>query len=152
LINLHQAIRKMPAIIIFYRGGWYPYWAKHLARLQDIRTDLDELGYQLIAISTDSPENKKATREKEKLSFTLLSDADLAFAKSPGIAYKAPAVYDKFLQETSGRKNTDKLLPVPSVFIIDGSATIQFEHITPDFRQRMSPALLRDTAAAFAKQ
>jgi peroxiredoxin/uncharacterized membrane protein YphA (DoxX/SURF4 family) len=152
MINLYDAVHEKPTILIFYRGGWCPYCTKQLARVQEIKSELDQLGYQIIAISTDSPENLKQTHHKEKLSFTLLSDADLSLAKSFGIAYKAPAVYDKFLPQTSGGKNKHKLLPVPSVFILDQTGTIQFEYINPDFKQRMSSALLLEISAALARQ
>ena len=46
------------------------------------------------------------------------------------------------LPKTTGGKNTDLLLPVPSVFIVDQAGIIQFEYINPDFKQRLSAALL----------
>lgn len=150
-INLDKIVKR-PTVLVFYRGGWCPYCAKQLFHLQQIETDLGKAGYQLLAVSTDSPENLRKTREKEKLSFTLLSDADLSLSKAVGIAYKAPPVYDNFLTEASGGKNTAKLLPVPSVFILDKTGAIQFEYINPDFKQRMSPQLLKEITAAIARQ
>lgn len=142
-VNLNQAVAARPTILVFYRGGWCPYCSKQLAGLQEILPDLKSTGYQLIAISTDDPEHLSMSASKEKLDYTLLSDADLAVAKQFGLAYKAPTAYAQILPQSSGGKDTDQLLPVPSVFIIDRKGTIQFEYINPDFTHRLSPDLLK---------
>ena len=146
--DLNAAVSSKPTILIFYRGGWCPYCSKQLAGLQEIEQDLTKMGYQLLAVSTDSPDNLKQTSTKQKLTYTLLSDADLSVSKQFGIAFKSPKNYDKFLPETSGGKNVDKLLPVPSVFILNRKGNIRFEYINPNITQRMSPALLKAAAAS----
>lgn len=152
MFDLNKSVSQKPTILVFYRGGWCPYCSKQLSGLQQIEKDLTKIGYQVIAISTDSPENLSKTMGKEKLSYTLLSDADLNAAKRFGIAFKGPKNYDKFLPETSGGKNVDKLLPVPSVFILDQKGTILFEYINPNITQRLSAPLLKAAAAALLEQ
>lgn len=152
VFDLNKAISEKPTILVFYRGGWCPYCSKQLAGLQEIEKDLTKIGYQIIAISTDSPDNLDKTMDKEKLSYTLLSDADLNAAKLFGIAYKSPKNYDKFLPETSGGKNVNKLLPVPSVFIINRKGRILFEYINPDITQRLSAPLLKAAATALREE
>jgi peroxiredoxin len=144
--DLNAAIAKQPTILIFYRGGWCPYCNKQLSGLQEIEPELKNMGYQIIAISTDSPDNLKSSTTKNKLGYTLLSDADLNVSKQFGLAYKGPAAYDKFLPETSGGKNVDKLLPVPAVFFISKKGIIRFEYINVDFKQRISADLLKAVA------
>lgn len=146
--DLNAAVASKPTILIFYRGGWCPFCSKQLAGLQEIEGDLTKMGYQLLAVSTDSPENLKQSKTKSKLTYTLLSDADLAVSKQFGIAFKSPKNYDKFLPETSGGKNADKLLPVPSVFILNRKGNIRFEYINPDITQRLSPDLLKAAASS----
>jgi len=148
LFDLNKSVSEMPTILVFYRGGWCPYCSKQLSGLQSIEKDLTEMGYQIIAISTDSPANLSKTMDKQKLSYTLLSDADLNAAKRFGIAFKGPKNYDPFLEEASGGKNVDKLLPVPSVFIVNKKGIILFEYINPNILQRLSAPLLKAAAAA----
>lgn len=147
-VDLNATVLSKPTILIFYRGGWCPFCSKQLAGLQEIEQDLTKMGYQILAVSTDSPDNLKQSATKQKLTYTLLSDADLAVSKQFGIAFKSPKNYDKFLPETSGGKNIDKLLPVPSVFILNKKGNIRFEYINPNITQRLSPALLKAAAAA----
>ncbi|MBN9296196.1 MAG: AhpC/TSA family protein [Filimonas sp.] len=146
--DLNKAVAAKPTILIFYRGGWCPYCSKQLSGLQELAPDLEKAGYQLIAISTDKPEGLMQTSGKQKLAYTLLSDADLRVSKMFGIAYKAPKAYWSMLPETTGGKDADLALPVPSVFILDKKGAIHFEYINPDFKQRLSPQLLKAAAMA----
>lgn len=147
-ISLNELISQKPSILIFYRGGWCPYCSKQLSGIQLIEKDLHQMGYQVIAVSTDSPENLTVTMNKQKLSYTLLSDADLYAAKQFGIAFKAPTGYEKLLPEASDYKNKQMLLPVPSIFILDKKGKILFEYINPNFTERISPQLLKAAAGA----
>ncbi|WP_462264566.1 peroxiredoxin family protein [Mucilaginibacter sp.] len=149
--NLNARIAEKPTILVFYRGGWCPFCNRELAGIQAIQADLVNMGYQIIAISTDSPENLGKSISKHQLTYTLLSDADLAVSRQFGIAFKAPAAYSATLAQGSGGKNSDQLLPVPSVFVLNQKGIIQFEYINPDFKQRISPDLLKSVAAALRK-
>ncbi len=149
--DLNAAVAAKPTILIFYRGGWCPFCSKQLSGLQAIAPELEKQGYQLIAVSTDKPEGLMQSASKEKLSYTLLSDADLNLSKQFGIAFKAPKGYWEMLPKTTGGMNTDLLLPVPSVFILDRKGAIRFEYINPDFKQRLSAELLTAVTQSIKK-
>lgn len=151
LFDLNAAIGQKPTILIFYRGGWCPFCNRELSGIQSIQAELVKMGYQIIAISTDSPDNLSRSAEKNKLTYQLLSDADLAVSKQFGLAFRAPAGYSKTLETGSAGKNVDKLLPVPSVFILDKKGVIQFEYINPDYRQRIGPELMTAVAGTLIK-
>lgn len=146
--DLNKAVSKKPTILIFYRGGWCPYCSRQLSGLQQVAPELEKLGYQLIAVSTDTPSELTKSAAKEKLSYTLLSDADLNLSKQFGIAYKAPKGYWEMLPKTTGGKNPDLLLPLPSVFILDKAGMIYFEYINTNITKRLNPDVLRSVAAA----
>ncbi|ACU60499.1 peroxiredoxin-like family protein [Chitinophaga pinensis] len=149
--DLNKAVSEKPTVLVFYRGGWCPYCSRQLSGLQQAAPDLEKLGYQLIAISTDTPEELMQSATKEKLDYTLLSDADLSLSKQFGIAYKAPEAYWNMLPKTTGGLDTALLLPVPSVFILDKKGTIHFEYINPDFKQRLSADLLKAVTNSIRK-
>lgn len=151
LFDLNKAVSEKPTILIFYRGGWCPYCNKQLSGLRDAAPELEKLGYQLIAVSTDAPEGLIEMKKKNNLNYTLLSDADLNFSKQFGLAYKAPMEKWEMLLKTTHGKDIDLLLPVTSVFILDKKGLIQFEYINPDFHQRMNADLLKNVAAFIKK-
>ena len=76
----------------------------------------------------------------------------LNVSKQFGIAYKAPKGYWDMLPKTTGGKNVDLMLPVPSVFILDKAGIIHFEYINPDFKQRLSTELLRAVSQVIYKE
>lgn len=141
--DLQKAFAEKPTILVFYRGGWCPYCSRQLAGLQNITADLKAMGYQILAVSTDKSESLAPFAAKEKLDYTLLSDANLNAAKQFGIAFKAPKNYWGFLPKTTGGENPDLLLPVPSVYILDKSGVILYEFINPDYQQRLAPEMLK---------
>lgn len=145
-IDLAQKFKSKPTVLIFYRGGWCPFCSKQLASLQEISSGLVDLGYQIIAVSTDKPEILQYTKETESLNYELLSDSNLKLAMEMGLAFKAPKSYNQFLPETTGGKNINLLLPVPAVFIVDKMGKINFEYINPNYKERINPKLLMSVA------
>lgn len=139
--SLFSILSKKPTVLIFYRGGWCPYCNIHLAELQSIESEVIELGYQIIAVSPDSPENLRGSIDKHKLNYQLLSDADMKGAQGFGIAYSAPESSKERLQNSSGGFNLGQL-PVPSVFVLNQQGEIVFEYINPDYKKRIKGSLL----------
>lgn len=141
VIDLQKVLAEKPSVIIFYRGGWCPYCTRHLSAVGQSEVEILEKGYQIIAISPDSPEKLAATYDKEGIKYQLLSDADGSLAKSIGIAFQAPEKYADHLSKHSDGKNSG-FLPVPSVFVLDQSGKILFEHIDPNYKSRLEADLL----------
>lgn len=134
-------LSEKPTIVLFYRGGWCPYCSAHLAEIQEAESEILELGYQIVAISPDTPENLTITDDKNKINYSLYSDGDGELIKAIGIAYKAPEKYGQMLSSKSGGLN-EGFLPVPSAFVVDTSGKILFEYINPDYKTRLSSSLL----------
>jgi peroxiredoxin len=120
-----------------------------LGKLHRVEAPLIELGYQVIAISPDRPENLRQTGEKHQFQHLLLSDSSMAGARAFGIAWqvndKTPDYYLK-LERASG--DSHHQLPVPSVFIIDTGGVIQFQYVNPDHTIRLDPDVLLAAAKA----
>lgn len=140
-VKISDLLKKKKTVVVFYRGGWCPYCNMHLQALAEAEKQILDLGYQIIAISPDAPENLKITEEKDKVKYTLLSDSKGEFTNAVGIAYQAPENYKSVINVHSKGANTS-FLPVPSVFVVNPEAEILFEYIAPDFKHRISTDLL----------
>jgi peroxiredoxin len=140
-VSIVELLKGKKSVLLFYRGGWCPYCNAHLSAVGEVEEEILTLGYQIIAISPDSPDQLKATIEKQKLNYTLYSDASGVLMESMGIAFKAPERYDKRLDSYSDGLNPG-LLPVPSLFVIDSEGIIIFEYINPDYKHRISSGML----------
>lgn len=149
-IALKTLLNKKKTILVFYRGGWCPYCNLHLAALGEAEKELLSLGYQIIAISPDAPKSVKATEEKDKVNYILLSDSNGELAKSMGIAFQAPENYKPIISKGSEGVNSS-FLPVPAVFIVNLNGEIEFEHLTPNYKSRITNDLLIAVAKSLNK-
>ncbi|NIA01082.1 redoxin domain-containing protein, partial [Massilia sp. CCM 8734] len=89
-VSLSDVVSKKKTVLVFYRGGWCPYCNLHLSALAEAEKQILDLGYQIVAISPDSPENLRSTAEIDKVQYMLLSDANGVLIKEFGIAFEAP--------------------------------------------------------------
>lgn len=139
--SLRKVVGDKPAVLVFYRGGWCPFCNLQLSELRDIHPQLTELGYQLVAISPDKPEELQKTLGKDKLDYTLVSDSKTEAMRAFGIAFKVDdGTVLKYrlgginLEQASGE--THHALPAPSVFIVDADGVLQFSYVHPDYKVR----------------
>ncbi|MDH7603699.1 MAG: peroxiredoxin-like family protein [Melioribacter sp.] len=153
-VDIKEVIKRQKSIVIFYRGGWCPYCNMHFSELQKVEDDLLKLGYKIIAVCMDSPENLRATLDKYNMKYELYSDSKANAVKEFGIAFKVDddylnklKSYGMDLEASSGE--THHILPVPSVFIIDDKGVIQFEYVNPDYKVRLKGNILLEIAREF---
>lgn len=148
-ISLKEIVSTQPTILLFYRGGWCPFCNAHLAEVGEITTKIKALGYQIIAVSPDSPEILQASLAEQDIDYELFSDAEGELTQAMGLAFKAPEKYGSMLSNVSGGKNPG-FLPVPALFVLDTEGTILFEYISPDYKQRIAAPLLLDVLKHFS--
>jgi len=135
--DLGRALRDKPTVLIFYRGNWCSLGKDALAEFQREIPFLQALGYQVIAISTDTPESLKPAAEKFQVSYLLLSDHDLSLSSAYGISFRA----SKDLENDYARKgitlatfpgqNRPAGLLVPTVFIVDTNGIVRWVFSNP---------------------
>jgi peroxiredoxin len=135
---------QKPTVLIFYRGGWCPYCNTHLGQIATAEPELLKLGYQVLAVSPDRPEELAKTLDKQHLTYQLLSDSDAVLALAFGLVFRIDdPTLEKYrgfgidLEEASGRDH--HLLPVPTVYIVDKAGVIRFAHWNPDYKTRLAP-------------
>lgn len=155
--TLARQVAGQPAILVFYRGGWCPYCNLQLSELRLIEDQARAMGYQMIAISPDRPEELAKTLDSAELSYTLLSDSRAEALKAFGIGFRVDAVtlakYRTFgidLEKASG--NEEPVLPVPSVYIVDGEGVLQFGYSHPDYTIRIPGNVILAAAQAIAER
>jgi peroxiredoxin len=145
-VSLKSILKKKPTVLIFYRGGWCPFCSAHLLSLSRIQGDVLKRGYQIIAISPESPAEMRKTRETNKVNYTLLSDSSATAMKRYGVAYRLDdETYKKYVSygvdlEKSSGGATHHILPVPSLFIVNQAGKVTFAHSNPDYKVRLTSA------------
>ena len=108
-----------------------------MGQLQELKSQLDSLGFEMIAIAPDPPEKLAEVRDRVGLEFALLSDVEFEAAKAYGVAFT---------------NNRNRALPVPSVFVIAPNRKIQFQYINPNYRVRIDDDVLMAMVRAVARE
>jgi len=144
-ITLYNELAQGPVVLTFYRGGWCPFCNLQLRAYQRILPEMEKLGGRLIAISPQSPDNSVSQKEKEELTFQVLSDPNGVVAESYRLLFEVPEYLQHTYQNKLGRdfaeyNETDRwILPVPATFIIDRKGIVRRARVDPDFMKRMEP-------------
>lgn len=149
-VMLREELTRGPIVLIFYRGSWCPYCNIQLRAYEQRLSDIHRLGAQLIAISPQAPDHSLTQKEKEQLSFHVLSDPDGQVAESYRTLFELP----DYLQHTfinvmkrdlTAFNATDRwILPVPATYIIDQEGIVRYASSNPDFMQRTDPQQIID--------
>ena len=147
-VDLKSYIGNRKVVLVFYRGGWCPYCMRHLSALQEVKEEIDQLGFELIAITPDDfSQLDTSLKRSNGIEYRLFSDKNIEAINAFGIGWKVnDELYAKYKNEYrmdlewwSGTKH--HVLPVPSVFIIN-EGKIQYQHVDPKYSQRLSSDVL----------
>lgn len=153
-VTLASVLDGAPAVIVFYRGAWYPYCnitLKHYE--QTLAATLREQGVGLVAISPQTPDGSQAAVANGELSFTVLSDPANALASQLGIL-TAPSAEAQEAHTTLGfavkDSNADDTpgIPFPTVLVVDASGTVRFADVHVDYTTRTETEEILEAVAA----
>ena len=132
---------KKPTVLLFYRGSWCPYCNSHLSDIANSENKIADMGYQIIAISPDDPQNLVDMESKVNSKIDLYSDKNADLIKAIGIAFKpTPKTNAYIVKKTKGMAT--EILPVPTVLVVNAKGEVLFTYINPDYTKRLSAKLL----------
>ena len=89
-----SSLRGQRLIIYFYPAAMTPGCTREACDFRDSRKDLSDAGFAVLGISPDSPAKLAKFRERDGLTFPLLSDPDLSVHRAYG-AYGEKMLYGK---------------------------------------------------------
>ena len=135
--DVNAAIGEKPTVLVFFRGGWCGFCKKQLLEIKRNYASLEELGYQVIAISPDSPSNTRETAGRYKLPFTLLSDSKMEASMAFGIAWRVSDRDDDYYQKLrTASGESHRLLPSPAYFIFGKDGVVKHAYVNPNYKVR----------------
>ena len=138
-----------PTVLISFRGGWCPYCNLHLSELRSVIPGIRELGYDVLFLSNDRPDQlysglARETREDiAALDYTILSDANLDAARALGTAFRTTQGLENYL-DGKERDYEDssidkfKALGVPFVYVVDRDGMIVYDFVESNYKVRLS--------------
>lgn len=143
-VRLASLYANGPVVVVFYRGGWCPYCHRALAAWRGKVGELAAAGGTLVAITPEKPEKMMATRSKNGVEFTVLSDVDHAAAKAFRVHFTVDdATRTKYegygidLGESNASGTWE--LPAPGTFVIDREGVVRYAFADWDYTKRADP-------------
>ena len=143
-VSSADLLAKGGIVLSFYRGGWCPYCNLELKALQNALSEINAKGYELVAITPETPDNSLSTQEKNELKFSVLSDIDNKYAKEAGLVFQMQedlrAIYHEFgLDIPKYNGNQDYELPMPATYVVNAEGEIIYSFVAEDYSERADP-------------
>ncbi|EDP94455.1 peroxiredoxin-like family protein [Kordia algicida OT-1] len=143
-VSIQDILKEHKVIIAFYRGNWCPYCNIQLRALQQAVPAFEAKGAKLVVISPETPDNSLSTKEKNELTFEVLSDIDMNIARSMNLVYKLPPdlqeLYKKFgIDLDASQGNEHQELPIAATYIVEQDGTISYHFLEEDYKLRADP-------------
>lgn len=143
--TLFSALGGKTAVVVLYRGEWCPFCSIALRTYEaELVPALDQFGAHLVALSPQRPDGSLSTKEKNGLSFTVLSDPGNQLARQLGVL-TAPSPEALAAQRAHGldlvERNADATagLPMPTTLIVDPDHVVRWIDVHPDYTTRSEP-------------
>lgn len=147
LVSVKELTADTATVIVIYRGAWCGYCTQHLAELNDVKSEVESMGYQMLGVTIDQSSKIDESMSKIKNEIQVYSDSKAEFIKAFGLDWRlSDETYSKYtteynldIEEWSGEDH--HALPVPAVYVIkDG--IVQFQYVNPTYSTRLKPETL----------
>ncbi len=147
LVSSADVLARGPMVLSFFRGDWCPYCSLELEALQEALSEIEALGATLVAVTPDTGPALLSAKQRHKLSYCVLSDADNGLGLQFGVVYRMPddirKLYLGFGLDLGARHgNVAWFLPIPATYIVGQDGVIRHAELEVDFRRRMEPATI----------
>jgi len=144
LVALDRLLAHGPVVLTFYRGAWCPYCNLQLRTYQEILGNITARGARLVAVSPQTPDQSLSFAEKEKLEFTVLSDAGNHVADQYGLTFSIDdaaknAMAQIGLDLAAYNGDATYRLPAPATYVIAPDGIVRYAHVDGDYRERAEP-------------
>lgn len=140
-VSLKELLKNGPIVLTFYRGVWCPICNKQLSSYQGILPKIRAAGAELVAVSPELPDSGIKTEEKNKITFTILTDSNNRVATNYGLVFKLndkiKKLYKEYgidLQQNQG--NEEWQLPIPATYVIGRNGKIKWAFLDVDYKNR----------------
>ena len=144
-VALESLLSKGAVVVSFYRGGWCPYCNMELRALQQAFPEIEAKGATLVAISPETPDSSLSTKEKNELSFEVLSDRSNKLARQLGLVFTLPEslrpIYNNFGIDIPAHNGDDSFeLPLPATYVVSADGTVVYSFASADYTERLDPS------------
>jgi peroxiredoxin len=148
LISSVDLRAKGPIVVIFFRGQWCSYCNATLRMIRKYTAHFKARGATVVAISPQTIDQSKVTRNNAGLTFPVLSDQGSEYSQLLNIAYVLDDNVKTILEGAAGKKFSEMngpndydatVLPVPATYVIQTNGQVTYSFLDTDFTKRAEP-------------
>ncbi|MGD9979149.1 MAG: peroxiredoxin family protein [Hyphomonadaceae bacterium] len=115
-------------------ADWCPYCQAQMIGLEDARAQIEQRGYRVVTISTDTTEELAQFRRRRNIGYTMLSDEQAQVVRQLDLLDRA--------QPPNRRHNG---LPAPTILVLSPSGRVLARLGDADYRVRPAPDVVLAT-------
>jgi peroxiredoxin len=146
-VSSWDLLNRGPVIIIFCRGRWCPYCNVDLPAIEAVARELRSTGASIVAVSSQSAHESRATGRMHGLSFPSLVDHGGKVARAFGLRWKLSrelrtAELESGLDLASVNGDSSWTLPMPARYVISMDGIVEYADISADYTRRGDPTEL----------
>ena len=144
-VSLAAELKNGPVILTWYRGNWCPYCNITLAAMEQELSAFKEQGATLLALTPELPDKTMTTKEKNKLTFEVLTDLNHKVADQYKLLFKlTPQVEERYkeffdLADYNGEEAGTDTLPLAATYIVGQDGKIAWAFLHHDYHKRAEP-------------
>jgi peroxiredoxin len=105
-----------------------------LRRWEELRSEFDERGVQVLTISTDHPEEIRMGRRVHGLQATMLSDRTLAVTDAFGLRNQGA--------HSGMPRDEIEALPIPASVLVDADGKVLWLDVSDNYQRRSGPEVV----------
>jgi len=143
-VQLGEHLDRGPVVLSFHRGGWCRFCSLELRALQRRQPAIEALGGRIIAVSPEGPDEARRTRQRNRVSFDVVSDPRNTVAATYGLVFPfyehVEPVYREWGIDLPDWALGRLELPIPATYVIDTDGRIATAFADPDYTRRLEPS------------
>jgi peroxiredoxin len=121
-------------LLITRSADWCPYCQAQMIGLEGVRAEIEQRGYRVVTISTDSVEELAAFERRRNIGYTMLSDEQAQIVRQLDL-----------LDPTQAPNRRHNGLPVPTILILSPAGEVQAKLGDANYRIRPAPEIVLAT-------
>jgi len=121
-------------LLVTRAADWCPFCQAQMIQLEGIRAQIEQRGYRIVTISTDSVEELAAFKRRRNIGYTMLSDEQAQVVRQLNL-----------LDPTQAPNSRHNGLPVPTILVLSPQGEVRAKLGDANYRVRPAPDVVLAT-------
>jgi peroxiredoxin len=121
-------------LLVTRAADWCPFCQAQMIQLEGVRAQIEQRGYRIVTISTDSVEELAAFKRRRNIGYTMLSDEQAQAVRQLDL-----------LDPTQAPNSRHNGLPVPTILILSPQGEVRAKLGDANYRVRPAPDVVLAT-------